>query len=106
MLPGLPIECTFRLLIDKESSTWCTTCLQWDTQVWTQPLVPNTFWWPTMQADGPQFMTRCTSCQMATTPRQLLAVLLQPLLMAQHLWSHITVTFMDLTRSQANTIIL
>lgn len=73
----------------------------------TLHLLKNQFWWSTMSADTTQFVNNCTVCNTSKPSQQLLAGLLQPLLIPQRPWSHIAIDFItDLPESRGNTVIL
>ncbi|KAI2643054.1 Transposon Tf2-9 polyprotein [Labeo rohita] len=73
----------------------------------TLDLLSNRFWWPSIRHDTIVFVKNCSICNMAKSPRQLLAGLLQPLPIPRRPWSHIAVDFItDLPSSNGNTTIL
>ncbi|KAL0155832.1 hypothetical protein M9458_050095, partial [Cirrhinus mrigala] len=73
----------------------------------TLNLLSNRFWWPSIRPDTITFIRNCSICNMAKTPRQLPAGLLQPLPIPRRPWSHIAVDFVtDLPSSNGHTTIL
>ncbi|KAI2665884.1 Transposon Tf2-6 polyprotein [Labeo rohita] len=73
----------------------------------TLNLLSNRFWWPSIRPDTITFIKNCSICNMAKTPRQLPAGLLQPLPIPRRPWSHIAVDFLtDLSSSSGHTTIL
>ncbi|KAI2663508.1 Transposon Tf2-9 polyprotein [Labeo rohita] len=73
----------------------------------TLDLLNKRFWWPSIRHDTIVFVKNCSICNMAKSPRQLPAGLLQPLPIPRRPWSHIAVDFVtDLPSSNGNTTIL
>ncbi|KAL0152827.1 hypothetical protein M9458_051867, partial [Cirrhinus mrigala] len=73
----------------------------------TLDLLSNRFWWPSIRHDTIAFIKNCSICNMAKSPRQLPAGILQPLPIPRRPWSHIAVDFVtDLPSSNGNTTIL
>ncbi|KAI2650775.1 Transposon Tf2-9 polyprotein [Labeo rohita] len=72
----------------------------------TLDLLNNRFWWPSIRHDTIVFVKNCSVCNMAKSPRQLPAGLLQPLPIPLRPWSHIAVDFVtDLPSSNGHTTI-
>ena len=73
----------------------------------TRSLLEGTYWWPSLATDVTRFVSACTVCAQAKTPRQLPAGLLEQLPIPHRPWSHIAVDFVtDLPKSQGNTTVL
>ena len=51
------------------------------------------YWWPGMKRDVIEFVSKCMVCQQVKAERQKPSGLLQPLLIPEWKWEHITMDF-------------
>ena len=51
------------------------------------------FWWPGMKKDIADYVSRCLTCQQVKAEHQRPAGLLQPLLIPEWKWEHVTMDF-------------
>ncbi|KAK3560596.1 hypothetical protein QTP86_010933 [Hemibagrus guttatus] len=70
-------------------------------------LVHRRFWWSSLALDVERYIQACPTCAQAWSTRQLLEGLLEPLLIPQRPWSHLSVDFLtDLPDSGGYTVVL
>lgn len=73
----------------------------------TLSLLKRLFWWLSMEADTQSYVLACTVCSRSNTSHRPPAVLLRPLPILGHPWSHIALNFVTrLPPSQGNKVIL